>query len=218
MSKKRWLYATMAAVGMLAAAPASAADAVALIMSVSGKVSPDVAAYSEIAPETSLDLGADGRISFVHYPSCRQVTVVGGKLVFGPAEVQVDGGTIEREAPQKCPKKMSIKVASGQAAAVRFRSLSIPTDRLSLKPACVLVGAKARDFAEARVLQNDKAVATIRMNGPAFSWPAGTASLQDGQRYKLVLSSAKPGVDTQEVEFLAAKDGLGEGECLLPVK
>lgn len=221
MSVKRWVYACLAVSGVLAPGPAAAADAVALIMSVSGKVTPEVAAYSEITPETSIDLGKDGRISFVHYPSCRQVTVLGGKLIFGPQEVDVDGGTIERESPQKCPKKMSIKVASGQAAAVRTRSFSltsIPTERLSDRPSCVVLGAMAGDYNEARVVLNDKAVATIKMKGPVFKWPAKAAALEDGQRYKLQLVSKTPGAEMREFEFVAAKDGLGESECQLVVQ
>ncbi|GEM_PF-6688884 len=220
MTVKRWLYASLAASGMLAAGSAAAAEAVALIMSVSGRVSPDIAAYSEISAETSINLGADGRVSFVHYPSCRQVTVLGGKVTFGPQEVQVDGGTIERETPQKCPKKMSVKVADAQSAAVRLRSLSIsiPTERLSERPSCVLLGATARDYNMAQVTQNGKPVASIKMTAPVFAWPAKTAPLQDGVRYKLVLTSAKPGVVAQEIEFQAATDGLGAGECQLTIQ
>lgn len=218
MSVKRWLYASLAASGMLVAGPAAAADAVALIMSVSGKVTPDLAAYSEISAETAIDLGVDGRVSFVHYPSCRQVTVLGGKLTFGPQEVQVDGGTIERETPQKCPKKMSVKVASGQSAAVRtrgFEAALIPSPRLSERPSCVLLGASARDYTQAQVIQGDKTVVSIKLSQPVVSWPAKTPALQDGNRYTLVLTSARPGVTAQKFEFQAAKDGLGEGECQL---
>lgn len=219
MSVKRWLYACLAASGMLAAGSAAAADAVALIMSVSGKVSPDIAAYSEISAETAIDLGADGRVSFVHYPSCRQVTVLGGKLTFGTQEVQLIGGTIERETPQKCPKKMSVKVAdAGQAAAVRFRSLKIPTDRLSLRPSCVLLGDTARDYNQAQVTRDNKVVASIKLSAPAFSWPAKTAALESNLNYTLVLTSAKPGVPSREIVFQAASDGLGEGECQLSVQ
>lgn len=212
---KRWVFASVAASGLMAAAPAVAADAVALVMSVSGKVSPSIAAYSEIPSQSAIDLGSDGRISFVHYPSCRQVTVLGGKLTFGAQDVEVDGGTVEKETPQKCPKKMSIKVA-GTAAAVRTRDIfSVPTPRLSERPSCVLLGGMARDFKEARVTPESggKALATMKMSGPVFQWPAKAMSLADG-RYKLQLIRAGGG-DPWEMVFAAGVDGLGEGECQL---
>lgn len=211
---KRWVFASVAASGLMAAAPAVAADAVALVMSVSGKVSPDVAAYSEIPSQTAIDLGSDGRISFVHYPSCRQVTVLGGKLTFGPQEVEVSGGTIERETPQKCPKKMSIKVA-GTAAAVRTRNAFAPTPRLTNRPSCVVLGSGARGFKEAQVIPETggKALATMKMSGPVFQWPAKAGPLPDG-RYKLQLVRAD-GSPNWEMVFSAGADGLGEGECQL---
>ena len=145
-------------------------------------------------------------------------------MTFGPQELQVDGGTIERETPQKCPKKMSVKVADAQSAAVRLRALpsftpgAPPIERLSERPSCVLLGATARDYNMAQVTQNGKAVASIKMTAPVFAWPAKTAPLQDGVRYKLVLTSARPGVASQEIEFQAATDGLGAGECQLTIQ
>lgn len=217
MSVKHWLYAALASSGLLAAGPAVAAEAVALVMSVSGNVSPGVAAYSEIPADTAINLGADGRISFVHYPSCRQVTVLGGTLTFSAQDVKVSGGTIERETPQKCPKKMSVKVASGQSAAGLLRTLTIPSAFLSVRPSCVLLGSTAQDYHQAQVIQGAKAVATIRLSGPMFTWPAKTEPLKSGLNYKLVLTSARPGVAAQEIDFQAASDGLGEGECQLTV-
>jgi hypothetical protein len=224
MSMNHRLYANAAACGvaaiamcgLTAASPASAAEAVALVMSVSGKVSPGVEAYSELTPEASIDLGADGRISFVHYPTCRQMTVVGGKVSFIPGEVQLQGGKVEHEAQQKCPKKMQLKVASGQAAAVVLRKLVVPAGNLAVRPSCVLTGKSARDYNMAQVTQNGKAVTSFKLSGPVITWPAKTAPLQSGLNYTLTLTSAKPGVQTVDVDFQAANDGAEQCQLATP--
>lgn len=221
MSMKQWLYANaavLAVCGVAAAAPASAAEAVALVMSVSGKVSPGVDAYSELTSDKSVDLGTDGRISFVHYPTCRQMTVVGGKLSFIPGEVQLQGGKVEHEAQQKCPKKMQLKVAQGSGAVTVLRSLKISAGDVAVRPSCILVGKNARDYSVVQVSLDNKTVANFKISGPEVAWPATTAPLQSGRIYTMTLTSAKPGVKAQYFDFKASEDGLGAGECQLTVE
>ncbi len=221
MSIKNLLFGCVAAIAMAhsgAAAAAADPDAgpVALVMSVTGSVSPETAPYTELAPETRLDLGADGKLTFVHYPSCRLVTVSGGKLNFTAEEVQLDGGAIENEKPQKCPKQLKMKIA-GVAGGVRLRS--IPTAFLAEKPVCSLVGAANRTFVAARVIDGDEPVAEVPLSGPVLRWPADAPALTANKLYRLELMPKVTGTRGMAIDFAVSKDApSGETECLLRVE
>lgn len=204
------------AVGSAQAAPSAESGPVGLVMSVTGKIVPDTQPYTEVLDDTRLDLGSSGKVTFVHYPSCRLVTVVGGKLLFSQQEVQLDGGAIESETAQKCPKQLKMKIA-GVAGGVRMRA--IPTAFLAERPACTLVGPRNRGFASARVMDGEEPVATVAMSGPQFIWPSDKPALTVNKMYRLELMARTPGEKGMSIDFAVSKEApAGETECLLRVE
>src|SRR5947209_6720167 len=51
-----------------------------MVMSVSGSVTPALAAMSEIPADTPLRLAEDAELTFLHYGRCKLVTVTGGTV------------------------------------------------------------------------------------------------------------------------------------------
>ena len=163
-----------------------ATPGVALVLEIDGPVTTALRPYREIPLGTTVSLGNEGRLVFLHYASCRTLTVEGGAVTFtgGPAPI-LKGTATRADVRGRCPKKFS---ASGSDAAVVMRSVTAPGT--STTPEFILVGRRADDFSAIRIKREGREVIARSLDGTRFSWPADVAPLAPGAHVLELLPKA----------------------------
>jgi hypothetical protein len=179
---------------------ADAQNASALVLEKSGATTPEVQPYSEIAVGATLSLPPRTRLVFLHYQTCRTVTVVGGKVAFEAYTYTITGGSKE-EVRTPCPPTVRLR-GQGEVAGTLMRSI-VPGVRLSTSPTFVLVGDRADDFAAVRVSQAGATLLEAPLAGRGFRWPTGAAPLASNADYELVLVPKAEGRPQITVKFRA---------------
>ena len=184
--------------------PASAqppAPAVALVLDVDGAVTPALRPYREIHSGTTVALTDGGRLVFLHYASCRTLTVVGGSVTFtnGPAPI-LKGAATRADVRGQCPRKFS---ATGTDAATVLRGGSAAALNTSMTPEFILVGRRADEFADIRIKTGDKELLVRPLAGPHFSWPKEVPPLAPGV-YSLDLRPKASGAPPVTMTFEAS--------------
>lgn len=164
---------------------ADAQNASALVLEKSGATTPDVQPYSEIAVGATLSLQSGAKLVFLHYQTCRTVTVVGGSVTFGSLAYTTAGGGRPQEVRTPCPPMVRLR-GQGEMAGVVMRSIS-PTVRLSVSPSFVLVGERADDFTAVTVSQDGTMILEAPLAGRGFRWPTSAAPLAVNTNYELRL-------------------------------
>lgn len=202
MGAVRWLTLGVAAVTLLCVpSGAEAQNASALVLEKSGATTPEVQPYSEIAVGATFSLQPGTRLVFLHYQTCRTVTVVGGKVAFAAYTYTVTGGNKPEEVRTPCPPTVRLR-GQGEVAGTLMRSI-VPGVRLSTSPAFVLVGDRADDFAAVRVSRDGTKLLDAALAGRGFRWPAGAAPLVANADYELVLVPKAAGKAGVTVTFRA---------------
>jgi len=164
---------------------ADAQSAAALVLEKSGATTPEVQPYSEIAVGATLSLQSGARLVFLHYQTCRTVTVVGGQVAFEAFTYRIMGGSKPEEVRTPCPPTVRLR-GQGDVAGTLMRSI-VPGVRLSVVPTFVLVGDRADDFAAVRVSHGGTTVLEAPLAGRGFRWPTGAAPLVADTDYELAL-------------------------------
>jgi|RhiMetdeSRZDD1v2_1073273.scaffolds.fasta_scaffold69515_2 hypothetical protein len=179
------LIGALAVAGVLFPAVAAAQGGAALVLETSGV--PGVRPYSELRPGASVILGSSARLVFLHYATCRTVTLEGGRVTLAADSYTVAGGAGVRETPTACPRLVTRR-SSGDVVVggVVTRSLG-PTLALPPAPELVLVGARAGDYALARIAGENGEPHEVGLEGPRLRWPAGVPPLTVGGVYELRL-------------------------------
>lgn len=185
--------------GIGPAAAQLATPGVALVLEIDGPVTPALRPYREVPSGTTVSLGNDSRLVFLHYASCRTLTVVGGAVTFtaGPAPI-LKGTATRADVRGRCPKKFS---ATGSDAAVVFRGTSAAGT--STTPEFILVGRRADEFAAIRIQHGGRKLMARALDGPRFSWPADVPPLVPGA-YVLELLPRASGAAPATVNFEAS--------------
>lgn len=211
--KASWLAAAFSA---LLASAAAAQQPAALILEAPGGADPSLPAYAEVTAGTYVTLPEDGRLVFVHYRSCRAVTVQGGGVRIDQARYDVVGGRIVADRQQACPQQIRLAANVGTAGALIIRGGSTGgAITLSSRPSLVIVGEHAGEFARARIVKGGKPVVELPIENRRLVWPPGQAALDPGEGYSLVLDTRK---DAAAVEkSFAVDDGAKDALVLLRV-
>jgi hypothetical protein len=190
----------------LGASGTSHARGVALVLEATGAATPPLQAFSEIPAGTVVSLSREARLTFVHYRTCRVVSMVGGEVQFGTEVYRLAGGTVEREEPRPCPRRIR---AGGQPGGVLLRSGS-PIPALSPRPTFVLVGARADDFGVVRILRAGHVVLERPLEGRRFEWPSDAPPLPPGADCELTLVPRTSGSAPVSARFRATPAETGQ--------
>lgn len=215
--------ALLAGIVLALSGNAWAADTVAvgLVLRAGGAVVPLVSSYSEVPDGTSLALGPGAQLTLLHYESCKQMTVSGGRVTIRKQAVALtEGARIDKETPNKCPTELRVK-PTGVAGGVRMRALDLSQtlpQTLPVLPECLLVGAQADRFIgasiSASIADGPGAPVVMTISGRRLVWPKGQPPLQKGHSYKIHLQPL-PGGKPYTAPFDA---GSGKDDvCLLRV-
>lgn len=166
---------------------------VALVIEVTGTVEPALEPYSEVADKDNVKLAGGARLTFLHYATCQEVTVSGGRITFTVGTFSVEGGGITHSSRVDCPRSVTIQ-PDAVAGAVLFRSFRARTVvTLNPRPVFVLVGTKATNFTRIRILRDKKTIFEGKIEGRRFAWPEGEPPLAPGWVYALDLLTAGGG-------------------------
>lgn len=154
-----------------------------MVTSIAG-ASTNVAPYSEIAPGTQIALGETGSVTFIHYQTCREVTVTGGSVTVNGNDYQVAGGKVS-EAQQACPERVHIASATAVTGGLVIRGTSKVTE-IGSHPSVAVAGKRAGAVSSINFVGEDKSVVTGSVSHGRVTLPAGT-ELKAGGRYDMVL-------------------------------
>jgi len=179
---------------------------VALVLEVSGTMTPAVEAYDEFESGQVVNLSDNSKLQFLHYSSCTTVTVNGGKITFGGIAFEIDrGATVESEKGD-CPMKISLN-QDAQLGGVVFRSAkpSVPL-MLSKRPDFTLVGKCRSEISLIRISQTGKTLFELEKTSLQLTLPTG-AQLDSGESYVLELVS-RTSTNVVAHEFMAAKESV----------
>ena len=157
----------------------------ALVLETSGPGIPGVRPYDEILGDANISLPVGARLVFLHYHTCRTVTVVGGRIRFDAETYAIVGGTKESDARTPCPRTVTVK-PGGEMAGALIRSLGSAGLSTSSRPTFVVAGPRAEDFASVRVSRGDTIVLEAPLEGRRFRWPSTAEPLAAGPEYELV--------------------------------
>lgn len=187
----------------LIVAPVSAiAEPAALVLEVSGRVMPPVAAFDEVDAGTRLVLDPGSTLVLEHYAGCEAVIVTGGSVSVGFDGLGIDGGEIVERRPLECAAVVAL-AADTVTAGVVLRSLRNPAVSVALAPEIVIAGAPT-DIDRLRIERDGQEIATLSVRSGRVDWPEGGLFLSDGARYRLVLLGE---ATVRQVEVVADRDG-----------
>lgn len=170
----------------------------ALVMAVSGSITPSIAAMSEIPSGAALRLAPGAKLTFIHYSRCKMVTVTGGTVTVTRTDVVTDGKTVtEQDAP--CPRvhQLSTNAPGTVSGGLVMRGIG-SAPRWPLNREIVLAGngtdtlKTAAVYAEGRL---DAPLVELEISGHQARFPTNSGPLAVNKRYVLRLmmgDRAKP--------------------------
>ncbi len=187
------------AILMLAATNSLAAPA-ALVIDIVGAKNSSIEAFTEIEAGGTVDLGADGRLEFLDYNSCKNVVIIGGVVSFTARRFSLRGGKIIDETRGRCPKVISLS-KEGRTGGVRLRSPP-GAMRLSARPLFAFTGSNSGSATQMRITPKDAPAITLPIVGRQLRWPEGRDGLANGSYELEVLSG--DGTVSKRVPFEVA--------------
>ncbi len=188
----RSLLATLLVVGPAVGA-ARPQPPVALVIEVTGTVEPALEPYSEVANKDNFKLAGGAKVTFLHYATCQEVVVSGGRITFTAEAFRVEGGDITNSSRVDCPRSVTIQ-PDARAGGVLVRGLrASAVVTLNPRPVFVLAGTKATNFTRIRILKDKRTIFEGKLEGRRFAWPAGEPPLAPGKGYALDLLTAGSG-------------------------
>ena len=175
----------------------------ALVLELAGDTEPALTPFTEIAEGTRLTLGDDAHISFVHYETCKLVTMTGGEVRVDRRRYIISRGRVEAERSQDCPRQVEL---SGEATGAGLLLRGGDGDaEIPLRPSFVLVGEDAERVRRIEVRHDGVPVAALDVGDRNVVWPDDAPDLTADTVYELELKS-----DDGEVrvfEFIAVDSG-----------
>lgn len=171
---------------------AYAGEPAALALDISGPTTPTVEPFSELETKTPIEIGPDTTIEFLHYATCKAVTVKGGRLNFTQQRFLHKGGTVLESKRAECPKTVALSGAS-QIGGVVFRSANGKKVTATTRPSIVLVGSQADTYREIRISQRGKTILEAKLHGRSFIYPDTAPTLEKGQQYEVTLTPSDGG-------------------------
>src|SRR5207248_5416450 len=86
------------------------APPVALVMQVSGTITPPLVVHREVSDGTRVALGSQSRLSLLHYESCSIVTLSSGSAIVTAKGIDAAAADVESTRPGPCPRVHRIRL------------------------------------------------------------------------------------------------------------
>lgn len=166
-------------------AVAHAEAPVALITDWSGVDDPRFTAYSEILPGTTIELGSAGKMTFVQYRNCQEMTATGGTITI-LAEGFSMANSVVTGSKQGCPQLVRLTSSTAMTGGLVLRGtphiLQLPTH-----PIVAVAGAKASQYTSVAFVADGTPAIEAKLTNGRATIPAGDKGLIAGGSYQLVL-------------------------------
>src|SRR5262249_62088191 len=109
MLMRATVFAILLLVPMAAAVhSASGAEPVGIVFDLTGPAEPALQRFAELSDGGSYKLGPSTRLTFVHYRTCRVVSVVGGTVRLDQARYNIIGGGVEGDQQETWPPHYAV--------------------------------------------------------------------------------------------------------------
>jgi hypothetical protein len=173
---------------VLAGAPsfALAESTVAMMEDVVGASQAGVAPYTEVAAGTSIALGSEGSIKFVHYQTCREVAVKGGNVTINAADYKVTGGTAT-ETTQPCPQQVRIASNTAVSGGLVMRGGNPIVTPIASHPSLIVAGKNASLVTSVLFVDDAGQATEVPVKDNRAALPADKLALKQDGNYKLLL-------------------------------
>ena len=189
-----WILALFVAFS-LGPNPALAGKPAALALDVSGTTKPAIDPFSELETKTPIELAPDATIEFLHYRSCKAITVQGGRLNFSSERYLFKGGKILETKRAECPKTVALSGAS-KIGGIVVRGGSGNKKKAvtgTTRPSFVLVGTDADGYAAIRISRQGNTILDAKLHRRSFIYPDAAPTLEKGEFYNVTLTPAGGG-------------------------
>ena len=187
---------------LVAAAPVRASQGpAALILDYSGPRRNGLDAYGEIASGAQINLGPRDRVVILHYRTCREVSVTGGRIDVSAQELTVSDAMDSHEGRGHCPQEVNTSLAANAMQAI------------ALRLDCVMVGSHKADVGEAEIVAGDSVVLSAPVQGYRLISAPAAPQLRDGKAYTLVVKGIR-GAELARVPVVA-RAAAQDKACLL---
>jgi hypothetical protein len=215
----RFTFLPLAAVALLSAPPAGAETSVGIVMEISGQATPSLSEMAEIPANTPFQLESDTKLTFLHYASCKLVTVIGGTLALTRGDYKEDG-KVESVTDGPCPHVYSLPDnddGHGTGGTIFRGSATAP--HWPTTPQIVFVGTRADAVASAEILvdassRSNQPPVRLLLGGMRAKEPPGTTPLQPNGHYTLRLTM-RDRRDPIDIPFVAMASGGGDSLVVL---
>lgn len=184
-----------------------AAEPVALVLDVSGKVQPEIALYDEVVDGTVLQLDDSAHLTLSHYGICEEVAVTGGKVSIGSQNLDLEGSQVESRTRVQCPDSITMSAADLVNMSVTLRSAKQPRV-MAPTPDFVVAGKWGRQFDQLDVHGKGGRMATMSVVDGRASWPDDAQPLAIGETYVVVLNGPGAQQHAARIEVTGEPHGM----------
>ncbi len=173
-------------------APSICMAAAALVIPVSGEVSPPLPASGELNVGDQLDLGVNAVVAVIHFRACEELELKGGLVSIRPTKVQSQGSEVLFRAKGDCPEQVSLVETDLKGAVTLMRGAdeAEKADVMSSVRPRFLLNADRSAFFSIGIFQDGAEVARIPLESGRGDWPADAPDLKVGQGYQFALESS----------------------------
>lgn len=151
----------------------------ALILDYSGPPRAGIEAYSEIGHGTEIGLGPRDRMVILHYGSCRQVAVTGGKVSVSAEQLVVSDAKDSQDAGHFCPQEVSMGMGGQGAQAI------------SARLDCRIIGKRKSEIGEVEIHDGGQMLLSVPAQGYRLITAPAAPEMKPGKTYSLVVKGIR---------------------------
>ena len=188
------------------AGEAWAGKPVALVLDVVGDSEPLIEPFGELQAGDAFELGAGTRVEFMHYPTCDEVVVEGGRLSLSEQRYTIGAGRVVEVRRGSCPEEVELGTDT-DVGGVTLRGAGGEL-RVNPTPTFVFVGDGAGAIERVQLLLDGAVLREASVSDNRSDW-SDEAPLEKGT-YSLVLftTDAEPREISIRVKGRARKGRL----------
>lgn len=173
----------------------------ALILDYSGPPRAGIEAYGEIQPGREIGLGPRDRVVILHYGSCRQVAVTGGKVSVSTESLVVSDAKESQEAGHFCPQEVTL-TGGGDAP-----------QAISARVDCMVIGKRKSDLGEVEIRDGENVLLSVPVQGYRLITAPAAPEMKPGKTYSLVVKGIR-GAELAKVPVMVGGNAHDKA-CLL---
>jgi hypothetical protein len=186
---------------------AQAGEPAAIVLDISGQVTPRVEAFDELADGTRLDLGEGALLRLSAYEGCAEYEISTGTVEIRDGKIIHSGGGAATIVTSGCVAKIAMSDADVVSAGVVTRTSGGETPSISQRPSFGITGPNADSYDRVAVVLGDETVLSMPVTDRRAEFPGGATPLAAGTEAVVIISGA--GVQQRAVRVKTGEDATG---------